>query len=307
MLTQPRLWTRLRRSLVALFLPSMLLWAQTPTGSISGTVHDASGAVVPSAVVTMTNRDTGLLRNLITAIDGSYSAAALPPGVYQVKAAVAGFRTVVREATVETGAITTVDVHLEVGQTEEVVNVEAASAQIEYTSNTLAGVITREKIQDLPLNGRSFLNLAFLEPGVTVSPGTTSQYNSLFSVSVLGGDSSKTAITVDGGNIRNPIEGNTGMNFSQEVVQEFQISSVNFDLSTGITSVGSVNVVTRSGGNDLHGSAYFFFRDQICRPTPGWFATRSAPIRSLRAVTPAHGSAAPSKRTACSSSLITKT
>src|SRR5207249_9705065 len=134
---------------------------------------------------------------------------------------------------------------------------------------SIDGVITREKIQNLPLNGRSFLNLAAMQPGVTVSPGTTSQYNSLFSVSVLGGDSNKTAITVDGGNIRNAIEGNTGMNFSQEVVQEFQISSVNFDLSTGITSVGAVNVVTRSGGNDYHGSGYFFFRDHNMSAYPG--------------------------------------
>ena len=110
-----------------------------------------------------------------------------------------------------------------------------------------------------------------------MSAGTTSQYNSLFSVSVLGGDSSKTAITVDGGNIRNSIEGNTGMNFSQEVVQEFQISSANFDLSTGITSVGSVNVVTRSGGNDFHGSGYFFFRDHNMSAYPGLVRNALAP------------------------------
>src|SRR5205085_333726 len=162
-----------------------------------------------------------------------------------------------------------VDLRLQVGQSKDVVTVEAVSAQVEYSRNTIDGVITRQKIQELPLNGRSFLNLAFLEPGVTVSPGTTSQYNSLFSVSVLGGSSDKTAITVDGGNIRNSIEGNTGMNFSQEVVQEFQISAVNFDLSTGITSVGSVNVVTRSGGNQLHGSGYFFFRDHNMSAYPG--------------------------------------
>src|SRR5437867_75299 len=161
MFTRPCLLLRLRWLVVTLFLASMLLWGQTPTGSISGTVHDASGAVVPNAAITVTNRDTGLIRNLMPAIDGSYTAAALPPGVYQVKATMQGFRTVVRDATVETGAITTVDVRLEVGQTEEVVNVEAASAQIEYASHTIAGVITREKIQDLPLNGRSFLNLAF--------------------------------------------------------------------------------------------------------------------------------------------------
>ncbi len=265
---RPHLW-QLRGLLVAFCLAAGLVRAQVPTGSIAGTVHDSSGAVVPNANITLTHKDTGAARSLVSSQDGSYNAAALLPGVYEVKASMPGFRTLVREATVETGKVTTVDLNLEVGQAEEVVTIEGATAQIEYDSHTIAGVITRDKIQDLPLNGRSFLNLAFLEPGVTVSPGTTSQYNSLFSVSVLGGDSGKTAITVDGGNIRNALDGDTGMNFSQEVVQEFQISSANFDLSTGITSVGAVNVVTRSGGNDFHGSGYFFFRDHNLSAYPG--------------------------------------
>ena len=87
--------------------------------------------------MTMTNKDTGLLRNLVSSADGTYTAAALPPGIYQVKTGMTGFRTVLREAVVETGSITTVDVHLELGQTEEVVNVEAATAQIEYASHSI--------------------------------------------------------------------------------------------------------------------------------------------------------------------------
>src|SRR5687767_14003566 len=150
---------------------------------------------------------------------------------------------------------------MEVGGAAEVVNVAANTIHVETEDHAVTGVITRQKIQELPLNGRSFLQLAFLEPGVTANPGSTSQYNSLFSVSILGGDSNKTAITVDGGNVRNSIEGNTGMNFSQEVVEEFQLSSANFDLSTGITSVGAVNIVTRSGGNDMRGSTYMFYRN----------------------------------------------
>ena len=262
-IAQPRLL-----SLLALVLSSVA-FAQAPTGTIAGTVLDESGAVVPNAAVTVTNKATGEVRNLSSGTDGSYSAPALSAGVYEVKVSVTGFRTTVREATVETGSVTTVELRLQVGQSKDVVTVEAVSAQVEYSRNTIDGVISRQKIQDLPLNGRSFLNLAFLEPGVTVSPGTTSQYNSLFSVSILGGDSNKTSITVDGGNIRNSIEGNTGMNFSQEVVQEFQLSSANFDLSTGITSVGAVNVVTRSGSNDFHGSGYFFFRDHNMSAYPG--------------------------------------
>ncbi len=245
------------------------LFGQAPVGTISGTVYDESGAVVPNAEVSIKNKQTGAERKLTTGADGTFSAPALAAGDYEVSVSMAGFRTLRRDATVATGAITTVDARMQVGQAAEVVSVEAATAQISYESHSLEGVITRQKIQDLPLNGRSFLQLAFLEPGVTVSPGTTSQRNSLFSVSILGGDTARTAITVDGGNVRNNIEGGTAMNFSQEVVQEFQLSTTNFDLSTGITSVGAINIVTRTGGNDFHGSGYFFYRDHNMAAYPG--------------------------------------
>src|SRR5215475_8633035 len=247
-----------------------VFWAQAPVGTISGTVTDPSGSIIKDAPITIRNKATGFTRQTKSENDGTYSVPALPAGEYEVQVQMQGFRTILREVTVTVGTIVKADLALELGQTTEIVTVQASGAtQINYESHSIDGIITREKIQDLPLNGRSFLNLAFLEPGVTVSPGTTSQYNSLFSVSVLGGDSGKTAITVDGGNIRNSIEGGTGMNFSQEVVQEFQLSSANYDLSTGITSVGSVNVVSRSGGNQFHGSGYYFFRDHNMAAYPG--------------------------------------
>jgi hypothetical protein len=243
-----------------LIAPAFL--AQAPVGTISGVVTDPSGAVIKDAPITIRNKATGFTRQTKSENDGVYSAPALPAGEYEVQIQVQGFRTMLRQVTVAVGSIVKLDLALEVGQTTEIVTVDASNnARINYETHSIDGVITRQKIQDLPLNGRSFLQLAFLEPGVTASPGTTAQYNSLFSVSILGGDSARTAITVDGGNVRNAIEGNTGMNFSQEVVQEFQLSSTNFDLSTGITSVGGVNIVTRQGSNEFHGSGYFFFRD----------------------------------------------
>src|SRR5580704_12735235 len=237
-------------------------FAQAPVGTISGVVADESGAVIPNATIKIRNKATDAERDLTSSADGSYSVPSLPAGVYEVRVELKGFRTVVREATVETGLTTTADIRLPVGQTSEVVNVEAATAQIEYEKHAVDGVVTRQQIQDLPLNGRSFMQLASIEPGVSVGSGTTSQYNALSTVSIMGGDSGKTAISVDGGAIRDTIEGSgSAMNFSQEVVQEFQVSSVNFDLSTDITSVGSVNVVTRTGSNDFHGAGYFYFRD----------------------------------------------
>jgi hypothetical protein len=253
------------------------------TGLISGNVADESGAVIPNAPITITNKATGFVRNLTSNAEGFYSASALAAGVYQIRVEVQGFRTLVRDATVQVGLTTTADMRMSVGQTSEVVNVEAATAQIEYEKNAIDGVVGRATIESLPLNGRSYMQLASIEPGVKINTSGTSQYNSQFSVSVLGGDSGRTAISVDGGPVRDTIEGSgSSMNFSQEVVQEFQLSQVNFDLSTDITSVGSINIVTRSGGNDFHGSGYFFYRDHNMAAYPGLAHTGPDPFFARR-------------------------
>ncbi|MEW6126605.1 MAG: carboxypeptidase regulatory-like domain-containing protein [Acidobacteriota bacterium] len=246
--------------LLILTLPAPL-FAQASTGTLAGTVTDQAGAVVVNATVTLTNRTTKQTRIVNTGNDGIYSAASLPAGTYDVTIEAAGFSTVNTTAEISVGATTTLNVPLQVGGKSERIDIQGAAANINLESNTIQGVITRTKIENLPLNGRSFLNLAQLEPGVTVAAGNPAQFNAQFNVSVLGGPASHTSITVDGGNIRNPIEGGTGQNFSQEVVQEFQLSSTNFDLSTGITAFGAINVVTRQGGNDYHGAGYFYFRD----------------------------------------------
>jgi hypothetical protein len=238
--------------------------AQAPTGTITGTLTDESGAVIPNATITITNKATGVVaRTATTDSQGYYSAPALPAGDYEVRAEVSGFRTVQREATVFAGGTITVNMPMTLGATKEVVTVEAASAQINYESHNIQGVIERSTIQDLPLNGRSYLQLAQLEPGVQVSSGTVAQFNVLFTINVLGGGN-RTAVTIDGGNVSDNIDvggGMSSMNFSQETVQEFQLSEVNFDISTPIAAGGAINVVTRSGSNDWHGSGYFFFRD----------------------------------------------
>jgi len=255
---------------VLVLVMSLAVVAQTPTGTISGSVTDESGAVVPNATVTVTNKSTGFTRTMTTNAEGLFSAPALQAGDYEVRVEMQGFRTLVRPATVQAGDTTSVTLPMQVGGTKDVVTVEGVAPQINYESHSLDGVISRQKIEGLPLNGRSFMQLASIEPGVTVSAGTTSQYNTLVNVSVLGGASGLTAISVDGGPLKDDIEGaGTSMNFSQEVVQEFQLSSLNFDLSTDITSVGSINIVTRQGGNQFHGSGYFFFRDHNMAAYPG--------------------------------------
>jgi hypothetical protein len=237
--------------------------AQVPVGSLGGTVHDQSGGVMQGATVTVTSKDTGRVRQVVTAADGSFRVSPLIPGIYSVKAEASGFRTLLENATVQVGQTTTLELAMQVGAANEVVSVQGEAAQIDYDSHTIGGVITRQEIENLPLNGRSFLNLAMLEPGVTVSANSVGQYNRLFDVNILGADSGNGSvrITVDGATIADSVTGGTQQNFSQEVVQEFQLSSTNMDLSNAIGAGGAVNIVTRGGTNDFHGEVFFFDRD----------------------------------------------
>ena len=206
-------------SLVVLL--SAPLMAQVPTGSIAGTVVDQQSAVLPQATITVTNKGTGAIRTVKSGTDGNFLVPALPAGEYDVLIEASGFQPTVSPATVATGTTTTVKVTLQVSSRTEAITVTGAAALIDLESNKVQGLVGRSQIESLPLNGRSFLNLASLQPGVTVALGNPAQFNSQFNVSVLGAPSSRTAITVDGGNVRNPVEGGTGQNFSQEVVQEF--------------------------------------------------------------------------------------
>jgi hypothetical protein len=242
-------------------------YAQAPTGTILGTITDSSGAAIQTAVITVTHQATGTARKLAPNPFGLYNAPALQAGEYEVRVEAAGFQTVVRPATVQVGENTTVDVSLTVGSQSQVVTVEAATAQVSYDSNSIQDVVSRQVIQELPLNGRSSLQLASLEPGVQVVAGSVAQFNAITNVVMFGygGATSGSGVgpitTMDGGTINDEMEGGTSMNFSQEVVQEFQISQVNFDALTGISASGAINIVTRSGGNDFHGSAYLYYRD----------------------------------------------
>src|SRR5690242_17673548 len=246
---------------VFVVLLSGALAAQVPTGTIAGTVTDQSSAVIAKAAVTVRNKDTGATRVVETAGDGSFSVPTLLAGPYDVIIEAPGFQPTVTPVEVATGSTTSVKVSLQVSTRQEAVTVVGTSALIDLESNKVQGVVNRTQIENLPLNGRSFLNLAQLQPGVTVALGNPAQFNAQFNVSVLGGPASHTAITVDGGNVRNPVEGGTGQNFSQEEVQEFQISTANFDLSTGIAGFGAINVVTRSGSNEFRGAGYSYYRD----------------------------------------------
>jgi len=242
--------------------------AQNPTGAIRGTVTDPQGAIVPNATVTVTNKATGETRNINTGADGIYAVENMMPGAYEIKIEAQGFSTQVITAMVQVGNTTNGDAALRVGTKEEIVEIQAEAPQIDKTNYKIDGVIGRQKIDALPLNGRNFLQLALLEPGVGVSAKNPGSQNNLFNVSIGGAPSALTRLTVDGGSILDPVCGGAAQNFSTETIQEFQISTFNFDLSTGVTSVGAINIVSRTGSNDLHGSGFLFFRDHSLSALP---------------------------------------
>jgi hypothetical protein len=257
-------------TLPAVFTLSTL--AQNASGSIRGTVMDQQGAVVQNAAVTVTNKSTGEIRRTNTGGDGLYAVENLQPGEYEIKIQAPGFAIQILNAKVEVLATTSGDASLRAGAASEVVEVTADAPVIDRQNYKIDGVITRERIENLPLNGRSFLSLALLEPGVSVEyvadPGPLP--NNFFRVSIAGASSIFTRISVDGATVNDRITSGTSQNFSQETVEEFQITSFNFDLSTGNTSAGAVNVVSRTGGNEVHGSGFYFFRDHNLAGYPGF-------------------------------------
>lgn len=256
--------SRLFTLLILFSCVTSLVLAQATNGSIRGIVSDQTGAVMPGAAVTVKNVATGFERQLTTNNEGIYNADNLPPGEYEVRVESNGFQKAAKRVTVQTGGSLSEDFSLSVGTSSETVEVVAGAAQINTSDHRVDGVITRERIENLPLNGRSFLSLAALEPGVDVqfeaNPGAGGP-NNYFRVSIAGSTSTLTRISIDGANVNDRITGGTAQNFSQETVQEFQISTFNFDLSVGNTSSGAVNVVSRTGGNAFHGSGFYFFRD----------------------------------------------
>src|SRR5215831_19954039 len=236
--------------------------AQVPTGTIAGVARDPSGAALAEARVSVTSLATGFSRSAVTSERGDFSFPALLAGDYEVSLEASGFQQLVRHVLVEAGTTTTTDFNPPVGTVTESITVDAAAPQMHYDSHTVGGVVTGAQIEDLPLNGRSFLELAKLEPGV--QPPSRASGNRIF-VPVLGApggnNGRSTRVTIDGGSVMAVGNGGSSIGLSQEAVQEFQVSTVNFDLSTGPTFSGAINVVTRSGNNDLHGTGLYYFRD----------------------------------------------
>jgi hypothetical protein len=260
---------------VSVFWISAPLFAQstTATGSIQGTITDPSGAVVAGAKITITNKDTGQTLHLTTSSAGTYNSGALVPGDYAVRAETAGFKTVEEGVVVKVGVVSGVNLSLEVGAANTVVTVAEQAVTVNTEQASVQGVLNKDQIENLPVNGRNFLDLAQLEPGVQIQDGADFDPTKVgFSSISVGGRFGRTArIEVDGVDVSDETVGTTTENIPASAIDEFQISQSTLDLSNELTSSGAVNVTTRSGTNNYHGEGFALFRDSAfsaALPTP---------------------------------------
>ncbi|HEY0760950.1 MAG TPA: TonB-dependent receptor [Pyrinomonadaceae bacterium] len=243
---------------------SVSVSAQTSnTGTVTGVVKDEKGGLVPGASVKLVNVGTNAERSTTTSSDGVYEVTQLVPGNYRLEVEAKGFSKYVQEPVViQVLQRTTVNPDLKVGGIGETVTVTGEStALVETTKTDVSGVIDQRRLENLPVNGRSFASLAILIPGATLQPSFDPTKARVGTFSVGGSTGRNLNITIDGGDNKDNAVGGILQNFSMEGIQEFALSTQRFSAANGRSGGALLSVVSKSGSNAFHGSVFGFFRD----------------------------------------------
>jgi hypothetical protein len=237
--------------------------AQATTGELTGRITDSAGAVVPGVTVTLSSSETGLVRSAVTNESGEYLFVSVPPGRYTVAAELAGFKKVERQdVMVGVGTRQTLAVTLEVGAVTETLVVSGGAPLIETTRSDLGGVITPTEITNLPLLNRTFANLSVVMPEARPAGNFDPTKTRTGNVAMNGGDGRQLDVNVDGGDNKDNVVGSLIQNFAYESIQEFQVLQHRWTAESGRAVGGVVNVITKSGTNNLKGSVFGTYRDQ---------------------------------------------
>lgn len=247
-----------------------MLPGQRTTASLSGTITDPAGAVMPNVAVTVTDISTQAVQKTQSNSAGFYIVPNLPPGTYQLQAQARGFRTFVQGGIVlQVGQSATVSVKMQIGTEVQTVQVSSAPPQVNLRSQTLGEVVSPTMAKQLPLNGRNVLQLMSITPDVSSSPGLTyNQYTvrpgatSLY-VSSSGARPNETALYLDGGSDEDPYTYSPGATVfpNPDAIEEFTFDSNSYSAKFGGRGGGVVNAITRGGTNQFHGTAYEFLRN----------------------------------------------
>src|SRR5436309_7487964 len=254
---------------------TLLLWlaiaaspsfAQSTGGRILGRVADPSGAVLANVKATLVNEDTGVSRNTQTSTDGDYAFLEVPVGNYHVEFELSGFKKEVRrEVRLELNQVITLNIAMQIGGAKEVVEVTSEAPLVDTTSTQLGTVVNDRAIVQLPLNERDTYQFLSLQPGVSSQTGADLYYGSsnVGSVSVNGGRGRANNFSVNGGDANDMYVNLPTVQPSPDSVEEFRIITNTFDAEYGRNSGAVVNVVTKSGTNQLHGNVYGFLRNKV--------------------------------------------
>ena len=255
--------TRVAGWIVVFVLMAAGAAAQQGTTEVRGRVLDAQGGVLPGVTLVVRNQDTGMFRQTVSGAEGVYFVSGLVPGVYEISAELQGFKKFTRtDIRLEIGKTATVDVALQVGSVEEVVNVSAQAPLIDVTSKEVGGNIAARELVELPSINRNFIGFIGLLPGIVPSISTESFGSD--SISVNGGDPRNNNYLLDGSNNNDDVIGQragTQARTALESVQEFQVITNQFDAQFGRTAGAIINAVTKSGTNQFRGSAFVFGQD----------------------------------------------
>ena len=257
-------------ALLLVFLLAPVLRAQIATADLVGTITDASGAVVPDATLTVTNNGTGLVYSGRSAADGNFDLTQLPVGHYKVVATKQGFKTYeVPDVEVTIGARVRRDIQLEIGAATQTVEVQAETVQLQTDSATVQSTIEEHQVQDLPLEGRNFVQLVQLVPGATdYTGGTFSTGNALddrrrgSAVSVNGFLGTQNNFMIDGMDNNERFIGTVVVKPSIEAIGEIKVITNSFSAEMSKANGAAVSFITKGGTNQVHGSAFEFFRNQ---------------------------------------------
>lgn len=272
--------------LAAFFLSAtfpLVLRAQVSSGSVLGYVYDPTGALITKASVTITDANHATVRKTTTNSSGTFSVTELSPGVYSLTASAAGFGEVTQPGIrVLVNTQTRTDVRLPVAGEKKIVEVRALSSEAQPETSEVGTVIEQQEIDSTPLNKRNFLELALLAPGVA-PPAEASELSSYgaFSMNAGGGREESNNFLLDGVDNNDPYVNRYGVEPPMDSIQEFKVATNSYDAEYGRNSAAQVNVVTRQGTNDFHGSAYDYLRNRVL-DARNYFDTAATQDRLVR-------------------------
>lgn len=263
-------------------LPAGPVMAQVTTGDITGRVLDSQGNVVVGAAVAARNVGTGQTRSTTSNDSGDYTLTQLPPGVYELTVEAKGFsKAVTKDFELNVGTKPTVNFDLKAGGTQETVEVVAGSQLVETTKSEIGGVVTPIEVENLPLLNRTFAALSVIMPEARPVGNFDPTKTRIGNFAMNGGDGRQIDVNVDGGDNKDNVVGSLLQNFAYEGIQEFQVLQHRWTAEQGRAVGGVVNVVTKSGSNDLHGSFFANFRDEKLR-TKDFFEKQTDDLRAAQ-------------------------